>query len=196
MSMLNNATLVKTCKGKQWITFRACLHGGGRPQVGEITCGGSPHSSCKRDQIKMTDYMDRRVTPPKQVTSPTWGPPPPCKQARSEDLRIIVRSIIKSSSKNYNANEVMMTIMLLTCRHFRITKTWEIFLFGQNIVICTVGRESWEERKKEEWREREMGETFPVLSSSSPFLPLLPFLSPFSTMFAQWFNWKRLLSRL
>ena len=25
--------------------------------------------------------MDRRVTPPRQVTSPTWGPPPPCKHA-------------------------------------------------------------------------------------------------------------------
>ena len=25
--------------------------------------------------------MDRRVTPPKRVTSPNWGPPPPCKQA-------------------------------------------------------------------------------------------------------------------
>ena len=25
--------------------------------------------------------MDRRVTPPKRVTSPTWGPPSPCKQA-------------------------------------------------------------------------------------------------------------------
>ena len=25
--------------------------------------------------------MDRRVTPPKRLTSPTWGPPPPCKQA-------------------------------------------------------------------------------------------------------------------
>ena len=25
--------------------------------------------------------MDRRVTPPKRVTSPTWGPPRPCKQA-------------------------------------------------------------------------------------------------------------------
>ena len=25
--------------------------------------------------------MDRRVTKPKRVTSPTWGPPPPCKQA-------------------------------------------------------------------------------------------------------------------
>ena len=37
--------------------------------------------SCKLDQMKMKDYMDRRVTPPKWVTSPTWGPPPPCKQA-------------------------------------------------------------------------------------------------------------------
>ena len=25
--------------------------------------------------------MDRPVTPPERVTSPTWGPPPPCKQA-------------------------------------------------------------------------------------------------------------------
>ena len=25
--------------------------------------------------------MDRRVTLPKRATSPTWGPPPPCKQA-------------------------------------------------------------------------------------------------------------------
>ena len=30
--------------------------------------------------------MDRRVTPPGWVTSPTWGPPPPCKQA----LRILI----------------------------------------------------------------------------------------------------------
>ena len=35
----------------------------------------SPHLSCKHDQIKIRDYMDRRVT------SATWGPPPPCKQA-------------------------------------------------------------------------------------------------------------------
>ena len=28
--------------------------------------------------------MDRRVTPPKQVTSPTWGSPPPSKQALSQ----------------------------------------------------------------------------------------------------------------
>ena len=42
--------------------------------------GGSPHLSCKRDQNKI-NYMDRRVTPPGRVTSLTWGPPPPCKQA-------------------------------------------------------------------------------------------------------------------
>ena len=35
---------------------------------------GHPTHSCKRDQIKMRDYMDRRVT------SPTCGPPPLCKQ--------------------------------------------------------------------------------------------------------------------
>ena len=51
-------------------------YGGEGPQIGEVTCGGSPHLTCKRDQIKMRDYMDRRVTPPKWVTSPTWGRSP------------------------------------------------------------------------------------------------------------------------
>ena len=40
----------------------ACLHGGGAPQIGEVTCRESPHLSRKRDQTKMRDYMDRRVT--------------------------------------------------------------------------------------------------------------------------------------
>ena len=51
--------------------LRACLHGGWARQKGEVTCSGSPHLLCKRDQIKMRDYMDRRVTPPKPVASPT-----------------------------------------------------------------------------------------------------------------------------
>ena len=57
--------------------FKACLHGGGGPQVGqvgEVTRGGSPHLSCKCDQIEISDYMDGRVTPPTWVTylgSPT-----------------------------------------------------------------------------------------------------------------------------
>ena len=62
-------------------SLRACLRGGRGLQIGEVTCGRSPHLSCKRDQIKKRDYTDRQVTPPKRVTSPTWGPPPPCKQA-------------------------------------------------------------------------------------------------------------------
>ena len=54
---------------------RACLHEGRGPQVGGVTCGELPHLTCKRDNIKMRDCMDRRVTPPKRVTSPNWSPP-------------------------------------------------------------------------------------------------------------------------
>ena len=66
--------------------FRVCLHGGGGSQIGEITRGGSPHLSCKRDKINMRDCMDRRVT------SPTWGPSPPCKQSLSQ--RVSVRRVL------------------------------------------------------------------------------------------------------
>ena len=57
------------------------LHGRGGPLSGEVTCSGSSNLSCTRDQIKLRDYMGRRVTPLNRVTSPTWGAPPPCKQA-------------------------------------------------------------------------------------------------------------------
>ena len=56
-----------TCRVVVFANLRACIHGGGRPQLREVTCGGSPHLSCKRDQIKMRDYMDRRVTPRKRI---------------------------------------------------------------------------------------------------------------------------------
>ena len=46
-------------------------------EVGDLIVEVTYHVnlSCKRGLIKMRDYMDRRVT------SPTWVPPPPCKQA-------------------------------------------------------------------------------------------------------------------
>ena len=56
------------------LSLRACLHGGEGPQIGEVTCVASPHLSCKRDQIKMRDDMDRQVTPPMRVTSPGGTP--------------------------------------------------------------------------------------------------------------------------
>ena len=80
-----------------WLT--ACLHGNGGPRVGEVTrLGGttllsiqsliwSPHLSCKRDQIKIKNYTDGRVTPHKRVTSPIWGPQPLCEQALSRNRK-------------------------------------------------------------------------------------------------------------
>ena len=61
-----NPTL-KRLHGKIWLRLR------GSPGLvdGATRLCGSPHLSCKRDQIKMRDYMDRRVTPPERVTSPT-----------------------------------------------------------------------------------------------------------------------------
>ena len=40
-------------RSKDFLTrgLKACLHGAGGPLVGEVTCGGSPHLSCKREQI-------------------------------------------------------------------------------------------------------------------------------------------------
>ena len=79
--------------------LRAFLHGGGGPQIGEATCGWSPHLSCKRDQIKKRDFMDRRVTRPKRVTPPTWAPPRSCEQALNRTTvanAILLLSQIKS----------------------------------------------------------------------------------------------------
>ena len=78
----------ETSPEQRFKKLRACLHGAGGLQIGEVTFGGSPHLSCKCDRIKMTDYMDRRVTQPKGVTSLTWGPPPPCEQALNVTIKI------------------------------------------------------------------------------------------------------------
>ena len=43
--------------------------------------------------------MDRRVTPPKRVTSPTWGPPPPCKQALKRETRHFHVVVVEKGEK-------------------------------------------------------------------------------------------------
>ena len=50
-SLANHVLKIKIQKN---VLFRACLHGGGGPQIDEVTCGGSPQLSCKRDQIKVS----------------------------------------------------------------------------------------------------------------------------------------------
>ena len=64
---------LKRLHGKIWLRLR------GLPGLADRATrfSGSPHLSCKRDQIKMREYMDWRVTPPKPVSSPTWGAPQP-----------------------------------------------------------------------------------------------------------------------
>ena len=47
--------------------------------------GGLPHLSCKHDQKKIRDYMERRVT------SPFWGPPPLCKQALNFNGTVVLQ---------------------------------------------------------------------------------------------------------
>ena len=37
--------------------------------------------------------MDRQVTPPKQLTSPTWGPTPPCKQALNPNVNVSLQCL-------------------------------------------------------------------------------------------------------
>ena len=50
--------------------------------------------------------MDRRITPPKRVTSPTWGLPPPCKQALSfPALRL--NFVLVEIQKVYEINSVL-----------------------------------------------------------------------------------------
>ena len=77
---------------------KGLFNGGGGPQTSEVKYGGSPYLSCKHNQSRMRDYMDRRVTPPKRVTSPTWGLPPPCKQALSLVSRSTIADIMWKDS--------------------------------------------------------------------------------------------------
>ena len=71
------------------------------------------HLSCKRDQIQnMRDYMDRRVTPSKRVTSPTWGPPPSRKHALSPSP-IVATGDLLSASNDLHA------LSALQCFHLR-----------------------------------------------------------------------------
>ena len=59
----------------------ARLHGGGGPQVGEVTClGGVTRLSIQSVILIWSRLHDEWGDPP-HVISPTWGLPPPCKQA-------------------------------------------------------------------------------------------------------------------
>ena len=101
---------------------RACLHEVGGPQIGEVTCGGSPHLSCKRNQIKMSDNMDRRVTPAKRATSPSWGPPTPCKQTLSQMTILSCRR--KRMALYLYLQRLFWNVFCLSVLHPALLKVW------------------------------------------------------------------------
>ena len=116
-------TLTTTYIWSVTVQCRACLHEGGGPQVGEVTCDGLPHLSCKCDHIKRRDCMDRRVTPPKRVTSPTWGPPPPCKQALNYVQGSYLQVLPFPSSRTLTIKTRLSAKHFLWKRYLHKTKT-------------------------------------------------------------------------
>ena len=118
---------LKRLHGKIWPRLR------GQPGLVDraTRLGRSPHLSCQRDQIKMRDYMDRRVTPPKRVTSPTWGPPPPCKQALREVLRQQVRQSVNFIS---TVIIIFLSFTSFTIIWPRLFKIWIALSTGWNTM--------------------------------------------------------------
>ena len=114
----------------------------GRREVGEvIRVGGvtrlsliwSPHLSCKRDQVKTGDYMDRRVTPTKQVSSPTWGRPPPCKQALSFAIlgNTVFRGVLYSRFQETNLKKGIK---------FRDSSVLNLILYFERLDVFKISR--------------------------------------------------------
>ena len=78
--------------------------------------------------------MERRVTPPKRVTSPTRGPPPPCKQALSLDcstcsyvnffLACCGQNCERPRSRHDNVVCFCFDISFLRCPCLRMLKIW------------------------------------------------------------------------
>ena len=102
-----------------FVPVRACLHEGGGPQIGVLTCGGSPHLSCERDQIKMRDYVDRRVTHQSGLPYRPGVPHPPCKQARKRQTSQLHIIFIEKLSYMCLPNILFRVIMFAFIFHCR-----------------------------------------------------------------------------
>ena len=63
----------------------------------------------------MRDYVDRPVTPLKRVTSPTWGPPPPCKKALKSQIISIRVTIVKQGAPKSHLQTY--ALRFLSCAH-------------------------------------------------------------------------------
>ena len=53
--------------------------------------------------------MDRRITPPKRVTSPIWGTPPSCKQALRSFWKFHLAFVQNNGKEMYKLKKVCCT---------------------------------------------------------------------------------------
>ena len=122
---------LKRWHGKIWPQLR------GLPGVADRATHleGSPLLSCKRDQIKMRDYMDRRVTPPKWVTMPTWSPSPPRKQA----LKVSPASFLQFQQLNHLPFIIWVNVVPLQVSLLRL----ELLLFLDMSASVPNAEASW-----------------------------------------------------
>ena len=86
--------------------------------------------------------MDRWVTPPKRVTSPTWGPPPLCKQAlRTNTYRNSISGIAHfslSKKGNFTLFRFGITVKRRFWNYLRSHSSWVADL--SQVDITTVNR--------------------------------------------------------
>ena len=81
----------------------------------------------------MRDCMDSRVTPPKRVTSPTWGPPPPCNQPLLSERKLWTKQTRLWTRLPFNAPSINTDCIKFTDRNdalrSKTKQTKEILLF-------------------------------------------------------------------
>ena len=68
--------------------------------------------------------MNRRVTPPKRVTSPTWGPPPSCKQALKLPIASKARLVVNMRDLFYHKRSERKHTFRLFIINKKLPKIW------------------------------------------------------------------------
>ena len=115
---------------------------GGR-EVGEVICLGgvtclsliwSPRLSCKRHQVKTGDYMVRRATLPKQVSSPNWGPAVPCKQVLN--YAILARQYVAG----FYIRDFMRQTSMKKGIKFRDSSVLNLILYFKRLDVFKISR--------------------------------------------------------
>ena len=85
----------------------------------------------------MRDYVTRQFTLSKRVTSPTWGPPPPCKQA----LPSIQNPCRLASTLNKHNHFLSLRLLVLSLKLLEHGRTSiNVYLSTKDTLFCPKGQ--------------------------------------------------------